>query len=544
MISWIFISYLLLVTSISGAFATPVLSDPSSQSVLSQDTSIADAEVAASITSMAIRDVKNILRKSYDWNITQKNVTDHVDYVMRAEGSDGSLAFPTILMAQDEWTIAYGHTLDDEEHIVDPAREPVMVVKAGARVNEQCATVARTFLFETATQEMKDAYQTVLDTQEQVIAAITPGINASSINTIVNSNLATYTNRSDVTRSPRWGFGLSSFAIDDPILGDFTGELVIEEGQILVIRIYLYFDAGWLVRIDDSLVVTSIGVNVISDVPKELADVTIFSNSTLVDAEIEMFDYDYNQEVTLNATISDSANRSIHSVSYFDGKTWSSMSSLGEKIYQKKYTLDNTYPSFILGLIRVSFVDGTVYLGKELNATLESSYSVPFNPPIHVVVENDPRDTLMSWVFSRSGAEMIRLHFSSLHPPAGDQFLVRDADGNVVFEYKWNLREEATTPWVPGNILYIEVQPQWKSIYGGVNHFAFTVVEIGVFDTEYVPPPTTTSNPTTVPETTTASTEVPTDPNETPLSIDPAWLILGGFLAIAISLTFVYLKRK
>lgn len=541
---WIFIGYLLFISSTSSAFATPLFPSSSHDFVISQDTSIADAETAASITSKAFKDVKNILRRSYDQNITQLNVTDHVDDVMRAEGSDGSLAFPTLLMAGDEWSWPYGHNLDDESHIVDPVHEPAMVVKAGARYNDQCVTVARTFFFETASQEMKDAYQTVLDTQEQVIAAVSPGINASSLMAIFESGLALYTNRSDVDYYPRVGFGLSSFAIDDPVLSEPNGAVELEEDQILVIRVFLYFDAGWLVRVDDSLVVTSTGTDVISDVPKSLADVTILSNSTLVDAEIDVFDYEYDQQVTLNVTINDSANRSVQSISFFDGKTWSGLTNLGNDTYQKKYIIDYTYPSHVNSLVRVSYADEVLYLGEELNVVVEPSYSVVLNPPIHVVVEDDPRDNLMSWVFTRPGAEMIRLHFSSVHPPAGDQFLIRDVDGNVVLELKWNLREEATTPWVPGNILYIEVQPQWKSIYGGVNHFAFTVDEIGAIDTEYVPPPTTTtpsSTPTT--ETTTTPTVAPTNPNGAPLSIDPIVILLGGVLVLTLGLVFI-LKRK
>jgi hypothetical protein len=491
-----------------------------------------------------MRDVKNVLRGSYDYNITQINVTDHIDDVMRAEGSDGSLAFPTILMAGDEWSWPYGHTLDDEEHIVDPVHEPVMVVKAGARYNGQCATVSRTYLFETATQEMKDAYQAVLDTQTDVIAAIAPGVNASTLNAIVESGLELYTNRSDVVYSPRFGFGLTSFAIDDPIIGSLDGAMEIEEGQIILIRIFLYFDSGWLVRVSDSLVVTSIGVDVISDVPKTLAEVTILPNSTLVDADIEVFDYEYDQEVTLNITIDDSANRSIQSISYFDGKIWSSMNNLGGNLFQKKYTIDYTYPSLVNGLVRVSFADEVLYLGTELIVDIRPSYSVNVNPAIHVVVENDLRDTLMSWVFTRPGAEMIRLHFSSVHPPAGDQFLIRDVDGNVVQELKWNLREPAMTPWVPGNILYIEVQPQWKSIYGGVNHFAFTVDEIGVIDTEYVPPTSTTPTPSTTSETTPTPTTTLTNPNGTPLSVDPLWILLGGAFIGVTSLAFFYMKRR
>ena len=506
--------------------------------------SISDAAIAADITSKALTDVKNLLRQSYNRSMTQLEVTNHIDYIMRSEGSDGPLSYPTVLMARDEWIKPYGHSNDDDEHIVDPVHEPVMVVKAGAKYNGQSCDVSRTFLFNSATQEMKDAYTTVLNTEKQVIQAIAPGASVASINAIVEADLINYTHRSDVIYSYYWGHGLGAFPLEDPILSNDTGATELLQGQILSIQIYLYFSEGWLVRVEDVVAVTEPGVEVLSSAPKELTDITILRNSTIVTTEIEVVDYEYGNETTINVHINDTENRTIDSVSFHDGNTWRSMLPVTGTNFSLQYTLDYTYSSFVPGLVRVTIDESVFYFDRELHATAVPSYNTNFEPPIRVVVENVVTDTMMSWVFTLVGAEMLRVHFSKVYPPPGDQFLIRNGAGKVIFEYKWDLGAEAMSPWVPGNTLYVDVVPHWQSIYGGVNHFYFTIDTMGVIDTEYIPSTTATPAPTTHSET----TNTPTTPTSTETTsifeFDFNLVIFGGFLCVSAALLFVYLRRR
>ncbi|MFX1580471.1 MAG: hypothetical protein ACFFBJ_12530, partial [Promethearchaeota archaeon] len=314
------------------------------------------------------------------------------------------------------------------------------------------------------------------------------------------------------------------------------------EGEVLSIQIYLYFDDGLFVRVEDTVAVTDSGFSVLSNAPKELSDVTILNNSTLVTVDIDVVDYEYGNEVSINATIHDSSNGTISSISFHNGNSWRTMNKLTDTIYTLKYILDYNYPSFVPGLVRVTLDESVFYFGRELYADLEPSYIQAFEPNIRIVIENSPIDTLMSWVFTKVGAEMLRVHFYNVYPPPGDQFLIRDGQGRVIFEYKWDLGAEAMSPWVPGNTLYVDVVPQWQSIYGGVNHFYFTIDEMGVIDAEYVPPTSTTSEPTIQQTTTTYSTTIPrtTFPNE----FNTIFVSAGGFLCLAAGLLVVYLKKR
>jgi hypothetical protein len=469
----------------------------------------------------------------------QREVTDHIDAVMRSEGSDGELSYPTVLMARDEATWPYGKSNDDTTHIVNPAIEPIQTVRAGARVNGQCCDVARTYLYETATQEMIDAYAAVLAAEEAIITSIVPGVSVSFLDGILQSELSTYIAREDVQYSYFWGHGIGEFALMDPVLSNETEPMSLEEGLILGIQVYLYFEAGWFVRVEDTCLVTSSGVSVLSDAPKSLEDIQLFSNGSLVEIECEVDGYAYDSLAFVDASIADTQSRAIQQVSFFDGNAWSQMVLQSPGRYTHQYLLDKDYASFVICLVRVDFQEETVYLTRAVGADLEPTYEQVLNPMVTIVVEGVTTDETMTWTFSKSGADMIRLHFLRVYPPPGDQFLVKDLQGRVVFEYKWNLGAEATSPWIPGSVAVVEVVPQWMSIYGGVNHFYFDVDIMGVFD----PEATTTSSQATSTSSTSTSTSssatgsaTSSGTGQSPYALAVAGLVVGTAVIVVVYL--------
>jgi hypothetical protein len=510
--------------------------------VFLQTASAEDAGLAASITSLALADARNLLLGAYNTSVTQLEVTNHIDSVMRAEGSDGTLSYPTVLMARDEVTWPYGKTNDDATHVINPAVEPIQTLRAGARVNGQCCDVARTYFFESATQEMLDAYEDVLETQMALMSEMAPGVEVSYLDEIVQLHLADYIARPDVQYSHTWGHGIGDFTIMDPILSNDTEPMTLSEGLILGIQIYLLFDAGWFVRLEDTCLITESGVEVLSTAPKLLEDVILLPNSTHVDVMTSVDGYAYGSLASVNATIDDSDNRTPSQVSFFDGICWTRMTSAGTESYVHAYALEHSHPSTVVTLVRVEFTEDCIYSSLELSADLEATYEDVLDPIVAVVVEGVTTQDTMTWIFSKMGADMIRLHFLKVYPPPGDQFLVKDIDGNVVAEYKWNLGAEAITPWIPGNVAFVEVTPQWMSVYGGVNHFYFEVNVLRIYDPEATSTSGTTTETTSSSLTTDGSTSSTMSDTHYAQGLDP--LLLTGLASGALVLLAVFLRKK
>ncbi len=507
-----------------------------------QLTAAEDAALAASITSLALSDVRNQLVLAYNNSLTQLNLTNHIDAVMRAEGSDGALSYPTVVMARDEADWPYGKSNDDAGHIVNPAVEPIQTVRAGARVNGQCCDVSRTYLYESATQEMIDAYSAVLDTELAVIAEMAPGVLVSHLDGVVQSGLASYIARPDVTYSYFWGHAIGEFTIMEPLLSNETEPMSLTEDMILGIQIYLYFEAGWFLRLEDTCLVTATGVDVLSDAPKALDDIMLLQNSTSVDVSTEFSSYAYDSAVTVNATVFDSDKRTIDEVFYFDGSSWSAMVEEGANEFTRQYVLDHSFPSHVTSLVRAGIQGEFYYISSLLTADLTPTYEEVLDPIVEVVIEGVTTQDRMTWIFSMMGADMIQLHFLKVYPPPGDQFLVKDINGNVIAEYKWNLGAEAMAPWVPGNVAIVEVVPQWMSVYGGVNHFYFEVDVLGIYDPEATTTTGTSSETTSSSLTTSGPGTSSTEGTYSYQGPDP--LLLTGLGAAALVVIAAFLRKK
>ncbi|TFG32028.1 M24 family metallopeptidase [Candidatus Thorarchaeota archaeon] len=500
-----------------------------------------DAASAAAISSIALYGVRNILRQAYERPITQLEITNHIDSILRSEGSDGELSFPSLVMTRDEFNWPYGHSNDDADHILDPSQEPVVTIRAGARVNGQCVDVYRTFFFDSVSSEIIDAYSAVLTTEIAVINAIEPGVSVAYLDGIVGTGLGDYIGLPNITYSRYWGHGVGEFVIVEPLLSYETEPMSLSEGQLLGIQIWLYHDDGWFVRVEDTVVVTSTGVEVLSDAPKQLANIMIHSSSPDVEASFDVQNYGYGNETTISATIVDDAHRTISSVHFFDGKTWQLMHKDSAVSFSHSYLLDYSYPSFIRSIVRIKLSDDTIYITNELNCEVELTiiYEDIFDTPIKAVVEQVLEDGPFRYIFTNYDAEMLRLNFYNLYPPPGDQFLVRDGEGNVVYEYKWNLGEGDVSPWIPGNIVYVDIISTWRTDFGGVNHFYFTVDMMWVFDSEATSSTTTETTDTSVTTTTTTGTLT-----DLPLTLDPTLILIAGIFCAGIGFIGVYLKRR
>lgn len=537
--AFLIISFFIINSQIE--FFTPTKTDHSSTTeVMLVSDCVSDA---ARISSIALRSAKNFLRSAYEQNITELDVTNYLDAIMRAEGSDGELSYPTYVITRDEADKPYSHSNDDAYHVLVPDLEPLVTIRAGARVNGQCCDVYRTYLFESATQEMIDAYQTILDTQQSILLAIAPGVSVASLDTLLREGLSDYIALPNMSYSYYWGHGVGDYAFTEPVLSVDNGDLILDNGKVLTIQIWLHKISEWYVRLEDTIRVITTGVEVLSDAPKEINQVNITPDDVYVISDSQISSYEFNSEVSIIANISDTANRSIESVSFFNGVSWNEMARISSNSYTNSYYLNYQFPSLIRSLQRIEFSNETIYTIQELRYELQHSYLEVFEPEFAIVVEQSNIDTPFRYAFSKVGAEMLCLNFSKLYPPPGDQFLVRDAQGNVIYEYKWNLGVGEISPWVPGNLIYVDIVPTTKSEYGGVNHFFFRVNMMWMYDSEYIPSTTTTTTAITTKTTDLpTTTETNTTTNSHSLSLDSMLMQTG--IIISVILLALYLKKR
>jgi hypothetical protein len=469
--------------------------------------------------------------------------------MMKAEGADGDLSFPTLVMSGSELSSPHGNLYDDSSHVIDPVTNPVVMIDMGCKYNGHCSDVTRTFFFENATQEMFDAYNAVLTAHEAVLAAIGPGVEISTLDAILEVYLTNYTDVPGVSLLTYWGHGVGEYVHVEPILHNVAEELQLDD--ILAIEPGIYFnDQGWAVRIEDTVRVTETGVEILSDVPRSLEDVMILRNQPYVETDITVTNYSYGSKADVEVWISDSASRSINSIDWFDGYSWHPMEHFVGSQYNYSYDIIYTYSGRLECIVRAQLTNDTYYFRHLVGSSVESSGFTAYDPPIQFNDGILPPGASLSVEYTAPGAEMMRIRFRTMSGGL-DQILIEDSNSRPVNDYRLVSASYLWTPWVAGDALTVHVVATEPEFLGGIDVFSFSIDRIEYFDADLPPLTTTTTTPTatstteTIPTTTSTTSSSPTTTPVTSIGSFPYELTTVSFgVAASLIIMVVVLWKK
>jgi len=521
--------------------------EPVKQAIVSAD--VADAAPAANITSEAMIEAKHILREAYERPVTQAEVAYRLEAMMRAEGADGDLSFATLVMSGSELSSPHGDPYDDAYHVIDPETDPVVMIDMGCKYNGHCSDVTRTFFFENATQEMVDAYNAVLAAHLAVLDAIGPGVEISTLDAILEVYLVNYTDIPGVSLLTYWGHGVGDFVHEQPILHNVAEELVVDE--VLAIEPGIYFnDAGWAVRIEDTVRVTETGVEILSHVPRDLEDIMILRNQPYVEADITVTGYNYGEKTTIDVSVSDTASRSIVGIDWFNGYSWQPMDHLTGSHYNLSYEVNYTYSGRLECQARVHLMNDTYYFRQLVFSGVIGTGITFFDPALQYSDELIPPGGHFRLVYNEPGADLMRIRFRSMSG-GWDQILIEDSSSRPIHDYRLVSDSYFWTPWVAGDSIRIHVVATEPEFLGGFDPFSFMIDRVEFYFADSPPPTTTTTTPTatsttdTTPTSTTSTSsatttsETPTD--EYPYGLTVVWF--GGAACLIIMLVVLWKRR-
>jgi len=507
--------------------------------------SFAGAAEAAALTSDALREAKNILRRTYSEDVTQAQVSHLLETMMRAEGADAGLSFPTLTMSGPELEEPHGDSTDDETHYIRPAYEPAVMIDIGCKYLSHCSDVTRTFFFESATQEMYDAYEAVLATELAIIEAVAPGVLVTDLDTIHDTSLSAYAGVEGISLLNIWGHGVGRYVHEYPMLYGGSIDVVLEEGDVLAIEPGIYSEDGWAVRIEDSVLVTSTGYEVLSNAPKLLTDVMINTTIPKVSVEISLGEYEYNEETSVNVDVSDTGSRDIDSVYHFDGYRWNEMNLEVGTQFERTYMLNYSYSSSIECMLRVHIGNESHYFLYHVETQAEATSRIELGHPI--VVESGTLDPPTFWSIEEPGVTMIRFKFEEFSGPEFDQMLVMDSNHRVFTDLMGEGAKHRWTPWIAGEEIELQVVPTENPLFGGVGDFSLNIsmYEVLVYTPPVIEPPTSTTSITTEPSPsiTTATNSTGTDDS---FNLDDVQIMMIGFTSGIVTLVvvgFLVLRR-
>lgn len=218
---------------------------------------IANIRKALAIQQQAFQRVTREIRPGD----TERAVAAKLEYVMRSLGADGP-SFNTIIAAGANASLP--HAIPGSSKI---KRGGIVLIDWGAKFSGYCSDLTRVIALGKMPAKMREVYKIVLDAQLAAIDAIAPGKKLKDIDKVAR-DIITKAGYGD-----RFGHGLGhGIGLDiheQPSLSWRT-EDVLEVGQVVTVEPGIYLPGVGGVRIEDDVLVTRTGRDVLSDLPKGL----------------------------------------------------------------------------------------------------------------------------------------------------------------------------------------------------------------------------------------------------------------------------------
>ena len=213
--------------------------------------------VASRINDQAMAKLKTLVHPG----VTEREIADQLLEIYQSLGADGFSFSPLV---------AFGANAADPHHGPDDTvlkEGDVVLFDVGCIKDGYCADMTRSFYFGSVTDTHREIYETVKAANEAAIAKVKPGIPLKELD-LTARNLIT-----EKGYGPQFNHRLGHFiGLNVHDFGDVSSanEKLTEPGMIFSIEpgIYLVGDTG--VRIEDLVMVTEDGCEVLNSYSKEL----------------------------------------------------------------------------------------------------------------------------------------------------------------------------------------------------------------------------------------------------------------------------------
>jgi len=203
----------------------------------------------------------HIARKKIRPGVTEVEVAAAMEYEARCAGAEG-MSFPTILASGTRSAIVHGRA--------SGARIPrrgFVVCDFGVILAGYCSDRTRTVHVGRPSGEARRLYEAVLEAQQAAIAAVRPGATAAEVDGAARRVLRQRKLARYFTHSTGHGLGLEIH--EAPRLAEGQTQK-LEPGMVITIEPGAYVPGKWGVRIEDVVVVTPSGCEVLTPTDKEL----------------------------------------------------------------------------------------------------------------------------------------------------------------------------------------------------------------------------------------------------------------------------------
>jgi Xaa-Pro aminopeptidase len=216
----------------------------------------------------AIRAAAALVDEIYAWlaeqrlvGRTEREVALALEQEMRARGAEGP-SFPSIVAAAENGALPHAVARD-----VAIPTDTLVTLDIGARLDGYCSDCTRTWATGELDDDLAELYGIVLDAQETALSTVRPGPEGREVDAVARDLIAAAGHGEHFGHGLGHGVGLDIH--EAPRLArNATGRL--EAGHVVTVEPGIYLPGRGGARIEDLVVVTRDGHEVLSGTPKAL----------------------------------------------------------------------------------------------------------------------------------------------------------------------------------------------------------------------------------------------------------------------------------
>lgn len=223
---------------------------------------IAKIREATAIADHALETVMPLIRPG----ISEKALADHIEMAVRQAGGSKT-SFDTVVVSGTRGALPHGRPTDKKLMAGE-----LVTIDFGAVYQHYCSDMTRTFALGNVSEELKAIYDTVFIAQQAARDAVRPGIRCEELDAVARDIIAS-AGFGDYF-SHNLGHGLGLDVHETPALSPQNAQ-PLEPGMVITIEPGVYIPGLGGVRIEDDVLVTDSGGEVLTHSPRAWKDICL-----------------------------------------------------------------------------------------------------------------------------------------------------------------------------------------------------------------------------------------------------------------------------
>lgn len=194
--------------------------------------------------------------------ITELELAARLEYEFKTRGASGP-SFDTIVLFGSRASLPHGQPTDTPLQSGD-----TVLIDLGCRYAGYCSDLTRTYAYDTMPDRwFEEIYGIVLDAQQAALNAVHPGVRCSDLDAMARTVIA------DAGYGAHFGHGLGhgvGLEIHEAPRINSESDTLLAEGMVITIEPGIYLPGRGGVRIEDLVVVTNDGCDILTRSSKQL----------------------------------------------------------------------------------------------------------------------------------------------------------------------------------------------------------------------------------------------------------------------------------